>query len=844
MMNINRNQGRLFLILLLLCVNTLSAKQSFNKMEKIKWEKSLKLPPCADMSENIGLASMFAGFIEDELVMVGGTNFPGKAPWNGGVKKWWNTLYAINVDSTTSNWFINEHFLPESLAYGVSIQLQHSILCIGGNNSEQCSNKVFSIYKQNGGFKINTNWPSLPCPLSNATGALMDGYVYIAGGQEHVKKPRATNHFFRLQLSNVNKGWEELPTWPGKARGYAISVAQSNGTEDCFYLFSGRNYYDKIIEPLKDAFVYNPRLGKWKRLSGDFPVMAASAVSYGANHILFLGGVPKILPTTPQHPGFDNTVRVYHTITHKMFKKEIAPFKIPVTTCLVKKDLSFYLVSGEVRPGVRTPYIVKGEIISLKRNFGYLNYSVIFLYFITLVWIGYYFSKKQKNTNDYFKGGGKIPWWVVGLSIFATTLSAITFMAIPAKAYASDWSYLMMNAGIVLVIPFIIYLFIPYYRKINITTAYEYLEYRFNAVIRVICSITFILFQIGRMGIVLYLPAIALNVVTGLDIFLCISLMGLLSLAYTLLGGIEAVIWTDALQAVVLLGGAILVICIIAIDMPGGFTQICTEAAMDNKFSLGSFVIDWKQSTFWTVIVATFFTNLITYSSDQTVVQRYLTTGSIRKARKSVYTNVALAVPATFIFFFVGTALYIYYKHLPQDLSLNITDGDAILPWFVYSKLPDGVSGLLISGIFAAAMSTLSSSINSAATAYVTDIHTKINHTAATNLKIARKATFILGLLGLLFAYMMATWEIKSMWDEFNKILGLIMGSMGGLFLLGILTKRANSAGAVCGLIGSIVVQIVMIQTEAVHLLLYSATGFISCFVIGYIASFFFRSNK
>ena len=266
-----------------------------------------------------------------------------------------------------------------------------------------------------------------------------------------------------------------------------------------------------------------------------------------------------------------------------------------------------------------------------------------------------------------------------------------------------------------MVVPLILYLFIPFYRKLNVTTAYEYLEQRFNSLIRILCSLAFILFQVGRMGIVLFLPAIALNVVTGFDIFLCIGLMGILSLIYTMMGGIEAVVWTDALQVVILLGGAILVVIMAACYIPDGFSGIIREATVDNKFDLGSLNFDMRQSTLWTVLIATFFTNLTTYGTDQTMVQRYMTTETEKQAQKSVLTNALLTIPATLLFFFVGTVLYVYYKHNPADLSLTITDGDAILPWYIYSQLPQGVTGLLISGIFAAAMSTLSSSMNSAA---------------------------------------------------------------------------------------------------------------------------------
>ena len=263
-----------------------------------------------------------------------------------------------------------------------------------------------------------------------------------------------------------------------------------------------------------------------------------------------------------------------------------------------------------------------------------------------------------------------------------------------------------------------------------------------QSLIRVLCSIAFILFQVGRMGIVLFLPAIALNVVTGFDIFLCIGLMGILSLIYTMMGGIEAVVWTDALQVVILLGGAILVVIMAACNIPDGVSGIIREASVDNKFDLGSLNFDLRQSTLWTVLIATFFTNLTTYGTDQTMVQRYMTTETEKQAQKSVLTNAILTIPATLLFFFVGTVLYVYYKHNPTDLSLTITDGDAILPWYIYSQLPQGVTGLLISGIFAAAMSTLSSSMNSAATAYIVDIHGKIiKKEAKDNLRTAKIAT-------------------------------------------------------------------------------------------------------
>lgn len=815
---------------------------AFKVEERISWDASLNLPGL-DGKPNPGVAGAYSGFVGDDLLIAGGANFPDKKPWEeGGKKAWWSTLYYRNVQDDMS-WQILEDALPEPRAYGVSVALPEGLLCIGGCGPDSCYSDVFLLALKEGNVSVSSDWPSLPVPLAHASGALLDNKIFVAGGQENMDSPCATSHFFMLDLSQKESGWQVLDSWPGKPRGFAVSAVQSNGVDKCFYLFSGRDYdAEGNVEILSDGYVYNPKTEEWSVLSGEFPVMAGTAVPQGANHLLLLGGSDSMLPAGERHPGFDNRVRLFHTVTQTLVVKEESPYAIPLTTNVLAHDGAFYLTSGEIHPGVRTPEIVSFRILPYEKNFGIVNYLVIAFYFMLLAWIGYYFSKRQKNTDDYFKGGGRIPWWVVGLSIFGTALSAITFMAIPAKAYASDWSYIFINAGILLVVPIIIYLFIPFFRKLDSTTAYEYLEARFNYAVRMFSSLSFILFQIGRMGVVLYLPSIALNVVTGLDIILCITLMGVLSLAYTMMGGIEAVVWTEALQVVVLMGGAVLCIVYMVCNTDGGFAGIVSVACDDRKFALGSLAFDLRQPALWTVLIASFFTNITTYGTDQTMVQRYMTTETEEKARKSVLTNACLTIPASLIFFFVGTALYVFYKQHPFDLSLTISDGDAIFPWYIFSQLPQGVTGLLVSGIFAAAMSTLSSSMNSAATAYVVDIHSRFHK--GSSLKTAKSATAFLGCLGIGFAYIMATWEISSLWDEFNKILGLILGSMGGLFLLGILTRRANASGAVCGIVGSIGVQIYFINTQSVHLLLYTATGIISCFVIGYLCSLFFKTRK
>ena len=510
--------------------------------------------------------------------------------------------------------------------------------------------------------------------------------------------------------------------------------------------------------------------------------------------------------------------------------------------------------NGNLIYNVITGTLVKESAITdhSKEGFSWADIIVIILYFAALLCIGVFFSKRQKNANDYFKGGERIPWWAAGLSLFGTALSAITFMAIPAKAFSTDWSYMLFNVGIVLVAPVIMFIFIPFFRKLDITTAYQYLEIRFNLLIRVICSLAFIIFQVGRMGVVLFLPAIAINIVTGFNIFLCIALMGVFSILYTRMGGIEAVVWTDALQVVILLGGAIFAIFHIVAQIPGGWSETMTIAIDCSKLNLGDCSFDFTNPTVWTVLIATCFTNLTMYGTDQSMVQRYLTTSSKKAAQKSVLTNALLTIPATIIFFFIGTVLFVFYKTYPTELSPAMENVDAVFPYYIYTKLPKGLIGLLISGIFAAAMSTLSGSMNSAATAFEVDIRPKLfpKSVMATGaddkrweLKRAKKTTMIIGVLSLLFAFLMATWDINSLWDEFNTILGLILGSMGGLFFLGMVTKRANAKGALIGMVVSIIVQALVARYTPVYLLLYTTVGFVTCFVVGYVASLFFPTK-
>lgn len=890
-----------FLLFLLSIDNNLIAQQ--NEGALFSWEQLSQVPTAPATEFQSGLAGAFSGVHNDVLIIAGGANFPDGKPWEGGMKAWHDDIFILKKESDeTYRWLEKNYKLPQPLAYGVSIPTKDGLIIIGGCDASECYPTVFLLKwsTENQTLEIE-ELPALPFPLGFMTGAKVADRIYLAGGQSTMENAVSTKHFLSLDLNKKdadNFEWEILPSWDGEARILPLGITQGDGLDNGFFLFSGRNVQkNQAPKLLSDVHFYNPKIESWTQLpdiqlkqEDKRCIMGATGVAMGAAHIFIFGGDDGAIFSTSvknndskkeiekslslmenassfsiqkrdslalelnkitlhqnhildNHPGFSKDILSYHTITNSWTKIGELPFTTPVTTTAFFWEKDIIIPSGEISPGIRTSAIQKLELAERNWNFGWLNYLVLAIYFGILLLIGWHFSKKQKSTDDYFKGGGRIPWWAAGLSIFGTVLSAITFMAIPAKTFATDWSYLMYNMGPVLTAPIIIFLFVPFYHRLNLTTAYEYLEKRFNVVARLLGSLSFMVFQLGRIGIVLYLPAIALNVVTDFDILLCISLMGIISIIYTLMGGIEGVIWTDVIQVIVLMGGAVLSLFWILGTYDGNISEIWEIANREDKFNVFDMTFDWTQPTFWVVFAGGIFSNIVFYGTDQTVVQRYLTSKDISGANKSVWTNALLVIPATLLFFTIGTVLFAYYKAAPAQLQPGLESTDALFPWYIISNLPQGISGLLIAGVFAAAMSSLSSSMNSVASSYTTDFHHRFKW-KGTPLNVARWSTLIIGILGTAFAMLMATSDIKSLWDEFIKVVGLITGGLGGLFVLGMISKKANAPGALIGLVYSALIQGWIAWTEPVHLLLFTATGLFSCMIIGYLASFFFRNEE
>ena len=747
--------------------------------------------------------------------------------------------------------------LPRPLAHGVSLTTSDGLLCIGGGDSSIHYRDVFLLRVEDGEL-ARTDLPPTPLPTAFACGAIVGDIVYVVGGRESPDAPKALKTFWELDLSRSagERQWCQLEPWPGRPRMLAVAGAQG----DSFFLMSGVDIVQSDEEVtewdyLRTGYAYSPRNG-W-RCTADlpWPVVAAPspAPRLGQTHLAIVGGDDGQSRTQgePQshHPGSRRDLLAYEPTTDTWTVMGEIPtydgIRPPITTTTVPWEDGFLLPGGEVHPGVSSPQILKAQRRRVEAVFSWLDYAAIAVYLAGLVAMGVYFSRRESTTDDFFLGGRRIPWWAAGLSIFGTQLSAITFMAIPAKAFATDWVYLMGHVAVVAVTPLLIWAYLPFYRRLNVTTAYEYLEKRFNVIARLLGSAAFILLQLGRMGVVLYLPAIALSAVTGVNVYLCIVVMGVLATTYTVLGGIEAVVWTDVVQVAVLIGGAVLSLLVIVCRIDGGVSRIVEMGAAAHKFRMVNPTWDIATTAIWVVVVGKMIEGLVPFTADQTVVQRYLTTRDEKQAARSIWANASMIVPSGALFFTLGTALWAFYK-LHPNLLAPLDETDRILPWFVAQQLPAGISGLVIAALFAAAMSSLDSSMNSIATALTTDWYRRFRPHVTDHhcLTLARWATVALGVLGTGLALYMAAIGSRSLYDQYLRIVGLFGGGVAGLFFVGIFTRRANGLGAIVGFFTSGVVIYFVRASGAVHFFLYAAIGIVTCAGVTWLVSYLVPSRK
>ena len=472
-----------------------------------------------------------------------------------------------------------------------------------------------------------------------------------------------------------------------------------------------------------------------------------------------------------------------------------------------------------------------------------IDIIVFFLFFGGVVAFGCSFFKKKGTSEEFTSAGRSLPGWVVGMSIFATYVSSISYLGYPGKAFSGDWNAFVFSLSIPIASYFAARYFVPFYRSQDSISAYSFLENRFGPWARIYTSSCYLLTQIARTGSILYLLALPMNVLLGWNIQTIIIVTSVAIVLYSMLGGMKAVIWTEAIQGIILIGGALVCMFILLFDMPEGPAQTFSIAMEDGKFSLGSFGSSLSESTFWVCLIYGVFTNLQNYGIDQSYVQRYHTAKNEKEAKFSALFGGYLFIPVSAVFFMIGTGLYAFYKVHPGVLPDGV-GADYVFPFFIVNELPVGLTGLLIASIFAAGMSTIATSVTSSSTIILTDYYQRFRKHAGNRerMLVLKLSSVGVGVAGILVAF--AFMSVQSALDAWWALASIFSGGMLGLFLLGYISRKARNFDAVLGVVCGVILVCWIVISPFVHANLAIVFGTLLIFLVGFLSANLFNKRR
>lgn len=494
-----------------------------------------------------------------------------------------------------------------------------------------------------------------------------------------------------------------------------------------------------------------------------------------------------------------------------------------------------------------------------------VDYTIIIVSFIVSMAVGLKFARRQNTTSNYFIAGGKLPAWAIGISILATLISSITFLAYPGRGYSSNWLLLVQGLMVPVVLLLIVGFIVPLFRQVIKLSAYEYFERRFGVFARMYSSLSFALTHFSKMGSVFFLLAMALSRMTGFDTVTFIWIVGIVVIFITLLGGMEAIVWLDVIQGFLLVIGGVISLIIILFSAEGGPVAVWNVAKANGHVGFGPFDWNFVNLTFVVMVLNGIFYAIQKYGTDQTIVQRYLTAKSDKEAIKATLMGVLMSVPVWAMFMFIGTALFSYYK-ISGDQAVVGMNPDAVFPYFIMTKLPVGVVGLVISGLIAAAISTLNADLNCLSAICVEDYYLRFKPESSDKQKMIMSKIFVvlagLGTISIALFYVGAGSE--GVLGTIFELYSIFSGGIAGMFLLGIFSRRANMNGLYFGIGASVLFTAYALLTSSPvfwdgkerllldlgkfnfthHGYMIGVYSHILLLVIGYLASLFFKSDK
>ena len=663
-----------------------------------------------------------------------------------------------------------------------------------------------------GGTLVARELPALPMPLARALAAVRADTLYVAGFDA-----AGAAHLIATVHSSPSPVWTELPAWPLTRAPMTSIAAQAHAVYLTFAGGPGRG--DRMVR-------WRAGEGWSERDAVPGRLVAGFAAPIGQAHVLY--GV------VPDAKGEDARLMMFHTITGSWAA-------LAAADAAGSRTATGWENGAAWSDGTRVAF---AQVESGKLMLAWLDWVVIVVYLVSMLGMGLYFylREKRRSTADFFVGGRTIPFWAAGVSLYAANTSSISYIAIPAKAFETNWQYLTNNLIAVVGLMFVAVWIVPLLRRLDLMSVFSYLETRFHRVIRTLASALFMAVQIGsRMSVILFLPSLAIATITGIPMTWSILIMGVFTMVYTALGGMKAVVWTDIVQLVVKMGGIAFAIGFVVYMLDGGAGELLSIARAEQKMKLFDFSFDLTKATVWGFLFLVLFDVVLTFPKDQVLMQRVLSTANDRDAGRSIWTFAAIMIPGGFMFYFVGTALYAFYKTHPERMNPLLAI-DATFPLFIAAELPMGVRGLIIAGILAAAMATLSSIMNSVATLASVDFYEKIvkNPDPKVSVRFAEAMTVVTGILGMGVALVLSRYDIHSLFDVSIELAGLLGGGFAGAYTLGMFTRRANWQGVCIGVACSITLTTLAWSMDLVHPYFYLAISILLTIVIGYAASWLF----
>jgi len=662
-----------------------------------------------------------------------------------------------------------------------------------------------ALMRLDGSSLVGRRLAPLPISLRGARATFQSGAIVVAGSATN-----GASRLFRMEVAG-GRVWTEQPAWPSSAPAVAL-VGQGAGV---FATLSDRSHW---------RWTNKTGWQSLRRAPGEVIPGSGRAISQAG--LLYMIG----------DRGSAARLYSYSAITDAW--ADLGHRQPADAASIVRYGdgiLSVWQRNGRME-------FAAAQLEYQRRSLGLLDWAVVIFYFVAMVLVGVYFYRrvKQGPSSEFFLGSRTIPFWAAGISMFAGNTSSISYLAIPAKAFETDWQYLMGKivsvGGLIVVAIFII----PLFRRLNLVSVFNYLEMRFHPFVRMLSSGLAIMMHVGgRMGIVLFLPALAIATITGINIVACIVVVGICTIIYTALGGMRAVVWTDVFQVIVLMSGALFAIGYIIYAIGAG--PIYETAMQFDKTKIVNVSFDFTTPTLWGFLILILFDTVLTFPKDQVLMQRALSTPSEKEASRSVWTFALILLPGGFIFYFIGTMLFAYYRANPARLD-PLLPIDAVFPAFIGTELPDGVTGLIIAGLLAAAMGTVAGIINSVATLLSVDFYDKIvkRPDRKKSLRFAEWMSVVVGLVGVGIAIILSQLDIHSLLDLTIELFGLLGGSCAGAYTLGMFTRRSNWQGVAIGIASASVITLVCWIFGLVHPYFYLAIAIVMSIVIGYAASFFF----